>query len=290
MLINMEQMLAIAKENKFAVGAYNISNLELARIVIEQCEEDNAPAIIEVHPTEVFYCKDDFFAYVLQRIKNSKVPFVLHLDHGDNLDSVARAIHNGFSSVMIDGSLLSWDENVDITRKTVEGELGTIGQTGTAVEDGLKNGIYTKPEDAKRFVEETGVDTLAFGIGTAHGIYPKNVTPEIRIDILKDIVGQVDVPLVLHGGSSNPDEQIAEAVKNGISKVNISSDFKHAFFDKVREVLANDQGKDGTQTIYSQFILKKERRSSIIKINYLMPSVRLLSIMNCHHGGWNFYK
>lgn len=137
MLINMEQMLAIVKENKFAVGAYNISNLELARIVIEQCEKDNAPAIIEVHPTEVFYCKDDFFAYVLQRIKNSKVPFVLHLDHGDNLDSVARAIHNGFSSVMIDGSLLSWDENVDITRKTVEmchrvgvsveGELGTIG-------------------------------------------------------------------------------------------------------------------------------------------------------------------
>ncbi|WP_019779552.1 class II fructose-bisphosphate aldolase, partial [Streptococcus sobrinus] len=101
----------------------------------------------------------------------------------------------------------------------------TIGQTGTAVEDGLKNGIYTKPEDAKRFVEETGVDTLVFGIGTAHGIYPKNVTPEIRIDILKDIIGQVDVPLVLHGGSSNPDEQIAEAIKNGISKVNISSDF-----------------------------------------------------------------
>lgn len=117
MLLNMNQLLSIAKENHFAVGAYNISNLELFRIVVEQCEADNAPAIIEVHPTEVAYCKDDFFAYVLQRIKNSKVPFVLHLDHGDSLDSVARAVHNGFSSVMIDGLLMSWEENVNITKK-----------------------------------------------------------------------------------------------------------------------------------------------------------------------------
>ncbi|KKF45297.1 ketose-bisphosphate aldolase [Streptococcus uberis] len=254
MLLNMNQMLSIAKKNKFAVGAYNISNLELVRIVVEQCEADNAPAIIEVHPTELFYCKDDFFAYVLQRIKNSKVPFVLHLDHGDCLDSVARAIHNGFSSVMIDGSLMSWEENIDITKKTVEmchrvgvsveGELGTIGTTGNSVESHLQDGTYTDPDDAKKFVEETGVDTLAIGIGTAHGIYPKDVTPKIRIDILKEIVNLVDIPLVLHGGSSNPDEQIEEAVQNGIAKVNISSDFKHAFFDKVRQVLNEDEGWD----------------------------------------------
>lgn len=254
MLLNMNQLLSIAKENHFAVGAYNISNLELFRIVVEQCEADNAPAIIEVHPTEVAYCKDDFFAYVLQRIKNSKVPFVLHLDHGDSLESIARAIHNGFSSVMIDGSLKSWEENVDITKKTVEmchrvgvsveGELGTIGTTGTSVEDHLQNGTYTNPNDAKRFVEETGVDTLAIGIGTAHGIYPKDVTPKIRIDILKEIESLVNIPLVLHGGSSNPDEQIAESVQNGICKVNISSDFKHAFFDKVREILSEEDGWD----------------------------------------------
>ncbi|ERJ75972.1 ketose-bisphosphate aldolase [Streptococcus sobrinus W1703] len=276
MLINMEQMLVIAKENKFAVGAYNISNLELARIVIEQCEEDNAPAIIEVHPTEVFYCKDDFFAYVLQRIKNSKVPFVLHLDHGDNLDSVARAIHNGFSSVMIDGSLLSWDENVDITRKTVEmchrvgvsveGELGTIGQTGTAVEDGLKNGIYTKPEDAKRFVEGTGVDILAFGIGTAHGIYPKNVTPEIRIDILKDIMGKsmflwfsMAVLQILMNRLPKLLRMVSQRL---IFHLTSSTPFSIRLGKFWRTT------KDGTQTIYSQFVLKKERRSSIIKINY----------------------
>ena len=254
MLLNMNQMLSIAKKNHFAVGAYNVSNSELLKAAVEQCEADNAPGIIAVHPTEMAYAKDDFFAYVLQRIKNSKVPFVLHLDHGDTIVNVARAIHNGFSSVMIDGSLATWEDNVAITKQTVdmchlvgvtvEGELGTIGQTGNHIKEHLQNGIYTQPEDAKKFVEETGVDTLAVGIGTAHGIYPSDVTPKIRIDILKDIMAVVDNPLVLHGGSSNPDDQIAEAVKTGISKVNISSDYKHAFFVQARKVLAEDDGWD----------------------------------------------
>ncbi|MCC7667235.1 ketose-bisphosphate aldolase [Liquorilactobacillus satsumensis] len=254
MLLNMKQMLKTAQENHFAVGAYNVSNAELLRSAIEQCEADNAPGIIAVHPTEMAYAKDDFFAYVLQRIKNSKVPFVLHLDHGDTIKNVARAIHNGFSSVMIDGSLASWEENVALTKKTVamchlvdvsvEGELGTIGQTGNHIKEHLQNGIYTQPTDAQKFVEETGVDTLAIGIGTAHGIYPSDVTPKIRIDILKDIMAVVANPLVLHGGSSNPDEQIEEAVKTGISKVNISSDYKYAFFAKARTILAEEEGWD----------------------------------------------
>lgn len=254
MLINMNQMLTIAKKNHFAVGAYNVSNAELLKASVEQCEADNAPGIIAVHPTELAYAKDDFFAYVLQRIRNSNVPFVLHLDHGDTIENVERAIHDGFSSVMIDGSLEDWEKNVAITKETVtichrlgvsvEGELGTIGQTGNHIKEHLQNGIYTQPDDAKKFVEETGVDTLAVGIGTAHGIYPSDVTPKIRIDILKEILAVVDVPLVLHGGSSNPDDQIAEAVKTGIAKVNISSDYKHAFFVQARKVLAEDDGWD----------------------------------------------
>ncbi|GAC45691.1 fructose-bisphosphate aldolase, class II [Pediococcus acidilactici NGRI 0510Q] len=254
MLINMNQLLSVAKKNNFAVGAYNVSNAELLKSAVEQCEADNAPAIIAVHPTEMAYAKDDFFAYVLQRIRNSKIPFVLHLDHGDTLENVARAIHNGFSSVMIDASLEEWQNNVDITRKTVdmchlvgvsvEAELGTIGQTGNHIKEHLQNGIYTKPEDAERFVDETGVDTLAVGIGTAHGIYPTDVEPKIRIDILKQITDVVDIPLVLHGGSSNPDSQIADAVHNGISKVNISSDYKYAFFKEARKILKEDDGWD----------------------------------------------
>ena len=254
-LVNMNQLLEVARKNNFAVGAYNVSNLELMRTSIEQCEDDYAPAIIMIHPTELRYCKDDFISYVLTRIRDSKIPVALHLDHGDSVDSAARAIHDGFSSVMIDMSAEDWDTNVALTKETVtmahrvgvsvEGEVGTIGQTGVHVEGHKKEGIYTTPEEAQRFVEETGVDTLAVGIGTSHGIYPADVTPKIRIDILQKIVQAVpDTPLVLHGGSSNPDEQIAEAVKNGISKVNISSDYKHAFFEKTREILSENDGWD----------------------------------------------
>ena len=254
-LVNMNQLLEVARKNNFAIGAYNVSNLELMRTSIEQCEADYAPAIIMIHPTELRYCKDDFISYVLTRIRDSKIPVALHLDHGDSVDSAARAIHDGFSSVMIDMSAEDWDTNVALTKETVtmahrvgvsvEGEVGTIGQTGVHVEGHKKEGIYTTPEEAQRFVEETGVDTLAVGIGTSHGIYPADVTPKIRIDILQKIVQAVpDTPLVLHGGSSNPDEQIAEAVKNGISKVNISSDYKHAFFEKTREILSENDGWD----------------------------------------------
>lgn len=254
-LVNMTQLLDVAKKNNFAVGAYNVSDLELMRTSIEQCEADYAPAIIMIHPTELRYCKDDFISYVLTRIRDSKIPVALHLDHGDSVDSAARAIHDGFSSVMIDMSLKDWDTNVRETAKTVkmahrvgvsvEGEVGTIGQTGVHVEGHKKEGIYTTPEEARKFVEQTGVDTLAVGIGTSHGIYPSDVTPKIRIDILRDIVDAVpNTPLVLHGGSSNPDDQIAEAVKNGISKVNISSDYKHAYMEAVRKILSENDGWD----------------------------------------------
>lgn len=254
-LVNVNQLMKTAKKEKFAVGAYNVSNLELVRTVIEQSEEDYAPLIIMIHPTELRYCKDDFISYVLTRIRDSKIPIALHLDHGDSVDSAVRAIHDGFSSVMIDMSAKDWETNVALTRETVkiahrvgvsvEGEVGTIGKTGIHIEGHKKEGIYTTPEEAQKFVEETGVDTLAIGIGTSHGIYPEDVTPKIRIDILKEIVSAVpDTPLVLHGGSSNPDEQITESVRNGISKVNLASDYKNAFFVKAREILAKNDGWD----------------------------------------------
>ena len=123
---------------------------------------------------------------------------------------------------------------------SVEGELGTIGDTGTSIEGGMTEVIYTDPDDAKKFVEETGVDTLAVAIGTCHGLYPKGVTPKLRMDVLKAIKEKVDLPLVLHGGSGNPDSEIAEAVKIGIQKVNISSDYKSAFFIKAREILSQE--------------------------------------------------
>ena len=247
MLINMSQMLSVAKEKHFAVGAFNVSESNLFRTVVEAAEANDAPAIIAVHPTELAYCKDDFVKYMIARCGNSPVPFVIHMDHGDSIDSIMRAIHVGFTSVMIDGSALPFEENIAKTAEvvryahmvdvSVEGELGTIGDTGTSIEGGMTEVIYTDPDDAKKFVDETGVDTLAVAIGTCHGLYPKDVTPELRMDVLKAIKEKVDLPLVLHGGSGNPDSEIAEAVKRGINKINISSDIKASFMQECRKVL-----------------------------------------------------
>ncbi|HAC3191331.1 TPA_asm: ketose-bisphosphate aldolase, partial [Listeria monocytogenes] len=236
---------------KFAVGAFNVADSNFLRVVVEEAEKNNAPAIIAVHPTELDFTKDDFFQYVLARIKNSPVPFVLHLDHGDNMGDVMRAVRCGFSSVMIDGSLLPFEENIRVTKEvvdvchklgvSVEGELGTIGKTGNSIEGGVSEIIYTKPEEAEEYISRTGVDTLAVAIGTAHGIYPKDKEPKLRLDILKEIKDLVNIPLVLHGGSANPDAEIAAAVEIGIQKVNISSDYKYAFYKKCREILSTTE-------------------------------------------------
>ncbi|ELQ8354345.1 ketose-bisphosphate aldolase [Listeria monocytogenes] len=251
MLVNMKQLLEVAKENKFAVGAFNVADSNFLRVVVEEAEKNNALAIIAVHPTELDFTKDDFFQYVLARIKNSPVPFVLHLDHGDNMGDVMRAVRCGFSSVMIDGSLLPFEENIRVTKEvvdvchklgvSVEGELGTIGKTGNSIEGGVSEIIYTKPVEAEEYISRTGVDTLAVAIGTAHGIYPKDKEPKLRLDILKEIKDLVNIPLVLHGGSANPDAEIAAAVEIGIQKVNISSDYKYAFYKKCREILSTTE-------------------------------------------------
>lgn len=263
MLISMKDLLSVAQKNQFAVGAFNVSDSCFLRAVVEQAESSDAPAIIAVHPTELAFLTDDFFAYVIKRTANSPVPFVLHLDHGGSFDDIMRAIRCGFTSVMIDGSLLPYEDNVAITKRvvdaahglgvSVEGELGTIGSTGTSVEGGVSKVIYTDPEQAQDFVNRTGVDTLAVAIGTAHGIYPKDLIPELKLDILAEISARVNIPLVLHGGSANPDEEIVNAVKIGIQKINISSDMKAAYFRRCREILAEKEWWD-PNVIYPQCI------------------------------------
>lgn len=288
MLINMKQMLAVAKDHHFAVGAFNVSESNLLRTVIEQAEASDAPAIIAVHPTELAYCKDDFVKYMIARCGNSPVPFVIHMDHGDSIESVMRAIHVGFTSVMLDGSALPFEDNIAKTAEvvryahmvdvSVEGELGTIGDTGTTIEGGMTEVIYTDPDDAKKFVDRTGVDSLAVAIGTCHGLYPKGVTPKLRMDVLKAIKEKVDLPLVLHGGSGNPDSEIAEAVKIGIQKVNISSDYKSAFFTKAREVLARENSGWDPNNLYPECI---EAGKAVIK--------QKMELFNCV-GAAKYYR
>lgn len=264
MLINMKEMLQVAQENQFAVPAFNIGSGQILKAVVQSANEKNAPVILAIHPNELSFLEDSFVASCIEEANKSKVPMVIHLDHGANKSQILRAIRCGFTSVMIDGSHLPYEENVAISREvveiakglnvSVEGELGTIGTTGTSGEGGSDEIIYTNPQLARDFVEKTGVDTLAIAIGTAHGIYPKGFKPELRLDLLKEIKEVVDIPLVLHGGSSNPDEEIEQAVKLGVCKVNISSDVKSAYYKKCREVLEQNPSLYEPDAIYPQCI------------------------------------
>ncbi|RLM10830.1 ketose-bisphosphate aldolase [Gibbsiella quercinecans] len=250
MLISMHEMLKPTREHHFAIGAFNVADSCFIRAVVEEAESTHTPAIISIHPSELEFVTDEFFAYVRERTLCSPVPFVIHLDHGASIAHVLRAIQCGFTSVMIDGSLLPYEENVALTRQvvelahavgvSVEGELGTIGDTGTTIEGGVTKVIYTDPAQAEDFVKRTGVDTLAVAIGTAHGIYPKDLKPALQMHILRDIAERLSIPLVLHGGSANPDAEIAEAVTLGVGKINISSDMKYAYFQKAREILSRE--------------------------------------------------
>ena len=245
--MNMKEMLCVAQKEHFAVPAFNVSSSMILKGVMEACEEKRAPVIVAIHPDELSFVGDSFVAAVREEAHKASVPVCIHLDHGASFAQVIRAIACGFTSVMIDSSTTSFDDNIAITKKvveaahavdvSVEAELGTIGATGNGGEAGTDNIIYTNPDDVVRFVEATNVDTLAIAIGTAHGLYPKTKKPKLRLDLLKEIVGKTSVPLVLHGGSDNPDEEIAEAVRLGVAKINISSDIKSAFYRKCREVL-----------------------------------------------------
>ncbi|ALE06908.1 hypothetical protein AL755_17980 [Arthrobacter sp. ERGS1:01] len=259
MLMNGIDLLDVANKNNFAVPAFNVSDYAMMNGLFEVSEEKDSPLIVAIHPDELSHIGVDMLPAIVARAHRSTVPVTIHLDHGASYEQVLLAIKSGFTSVMIDGSLLPFDENVAITKKvvdaahavgiSVEGELGTIGKTDGNAEAGTDTIIYTDPDDAVRFVAETGVDSLAIAIGTCHGLYPQGVTPELKLDLLQQIQDKVSIPLVLHGGSNNPDEEIGKSVSLGVNKINISSDIKTAYHDKMREILAGDAGVREPNTI-----------------------------------------
>ncbi|MFV0362550.1 MAG: ketose-bisphosphate aldolase [Suipraeoptans sp.] len=250
MLMNMKELLSVANKNYFAVPAFNIADYSMFKGIMEICEEYHAPVIIAVHPDELEHVGPEMLKAIREKAYKSKIPVCIHLDHGASFEQVILAIQSGYTSVMIDGSSLPFEENINICKKvvdaaravniSVEGELGTIGSTDAEAEAGANEIIYTDPNHAAEFVERTGVDTLAIAIGTSHGIYPKGMKPELKLDLLNEIKAKVSVPLVLHGGSNNPDQEIGESVNRGINKINISSDIKVAYYDKMREVLKDE--------------------------------------------------
>ncbi|MBW8761732.1 MAG: ketose-bisphosphate aldolase [Microbacterium sp.] len=251
MLYTRKSILDVANANNFAIPAFNISDWAMFNGIMDISEEKSAPVIIAIHPDEVSHITTDLVAAMHSRAHRSSVPVAIHWDHGGSYEQIITAIKAGFTSVMIDASLLPFDENVALTRKVVdaahavgiqvEGELGTIGANDSYGESGAAEIIYTNPADAVRFVEETGVDSLAIAIGTSHGLYPSDKNPELRHDLLEEIKAAVGIPLVLHGGSSNPDSELRRAVELGVNKINISSDIKVSYHNRMRQILGTDE-------------------------------------------------
>lgn len=255
----MKDLLAVGKEHQFAVPAFNICSFDMLKAIMEEVEANNAPVILEIHPDEIEYLGDNFVATVREYAHRSKVPVVIHMDHGGTIKDVMRAIRNGYTSVMIDASRASYEENVALTKQvvelahkvgvSVEAELGTIGNNGSA-EGGADTIIYTDPDQAEDFVKRTGIDTLAVAIGTAHGLYPKDKKPELNMPLLKELNKRLDIPFVLHGGSGNPDKEVNESIQYGVRKVNLSSDLKSVFFEEVRRVLVDNPAMYEPNQVY----------------------------------------
>ena len=276
MLVSGKEILDVANKFGFAVPAFNAGSGQLLEAVMQACEETESPVMIAIHPDELSFLTDSFVDQVKYYANHSKVPVCIHLDHGASYEQVIHTIQLGFTSVMIDASHKSYEDNIAITKKvveaahavgvSVEAELGTIGDTGNSIEGGVTEVIYTDPEVAQDFIEKTNVDSLAIAIGTAHGIYPKNMKPKLRLDILQEIEKLVEIPLVLHGGSSNPDEEISQSVKLGINKINISSDIKIVFANKLKEILAASDSEIREPNVMFPECMKETKKVAIDKI------------------------
>lgn len=239
-LVTTKSILKKAQEGKYAIGAFNVENMEMVMAVISAAEEMNAPVIMQTTPSTVKYASLDYFlANARVAAKNAKVPVVMHLDHGSSFELAAQALRTGYTSIMIDGSHDSFEDNIKVSKAVVdmckpsgiavEAELGKVGGKEDDLDGG--DGGFTDPQEAKEFVERTGVDSLAVAIGTAHGMYKGE--PKLDLERLSQIREVVSVPLVLHGGSGIPDSKVQEAIEIGICKVNYATELRIAFTNGV---------------------------------------------------------
>ena len=247
-LVTTKEMLLKAQEGHYAVGAFNVENMEMVMAVIGAAEELNSPVILQTTPSTVKYAGLDYYlANVKVAAEKASVPVAMHLDHGSSFELAMQALRTGYTSIMIDGSHESFEDNIAVSKAVadacrpsdipVEAELGKVGGKEDDL-DGGEGNAHTDPQEAKEFVERTGVSSLAVAIGTAHGIYKGE--PKIDLDRLSEIREVVSVPLVLHGGSGIPDVTIKESIRRGIAKVNYATELRIAFSNGVKKVLAEN--------------------------------------------------
>lgn len=246
---SFKEVLTEAQKKGYAVGQFNVNNLEFLQAIIETAEEERAPVILGVSEGAMKYMGLEYCtAMAKAAAEKATVPVILHLDHGSSYEVVLKCIRAGFSSIMIDASHYPLEENIAKTKQVVdachplgidvEGEIGRIGGAEDDLSVDERDATLADPQESLRLVKEAGIDALAPAIGSAHGVYKGK--PQLDFDRLATIRDTVGIPLVLHGGSGIPDEDIRKAISLGVAKINVNTENQIAFTAKVREILNND--------------------------------------------------
>lgn len=274
MIVTNKQLLSTAKRKGYAVPAFNVDNLESVLGVLNALNSTGKPLIIQTIPRTLKYGGIHTYAALTRALYKGGADLSIHLDHGGDIQTVKACIDAGYTSVMIDGSMLDFDQNVSLTKQvvelahksgvSVEAELGTIG--GKEETEGQIK--YTEVAEAVEFVKLTGVDSLAIGVGTAHGVYKG--TPHIAVDRIKEIADKVDIPLVLHGASGLSDEVIRACIDAGINKINFATHLRQAFTEGLKKGLA-DKGATYDPKTYLPFAIKAVQEVAERIINLCEP-------------------
>ena len=278
-IVTSAEMFKKAYDGGYAIGAFNVNNMEIVQGITEACKEEKAPVILQVSKGARAYANHTYLVKLVEAavIECPKIPIVLHLDHGPDFETCKSCIDGGFTSVMIDGSSKSFKDNIELTKKVVEyahahgvvveGELGTLAGIEDEVKVAEGESSYTRPEEVEEFVSKTGVDSLAIAIGTSHGAYKfkPGTKPQLRFDILEEVSRRLPgFPIVLHGSSSVPqnyveminkyggnmpgaigvpEEQLREAARLSVCKINIDSDLRLAMTGTIRQFFAEHPDK-----------------------------------------------
>ncbi|MRH43302.1 ketose-bisphosphate aldolase [Aquibacillus halophilus] len=273
---NTKEMLEKARQEGYAVPAFNIHNLETLKVVVEAAEELKSPLILAATPGTMKYSGRDYIQAIAEvAAKNVSIPVALHLDHHEDIDSIKQSLVLGVKSVMIDGSHFTFDNNIKITSEvvklahqygaTVEGELGTlVGQEDDLIVE-AEDAAYTNPDLAKEYVQKTNIDSFAMAIGTGHGLY--KTKPNLDFDRLEKIKNLVSIPLVLHGASGISAEDVRRCISLGCAKVNIATELKIPFAENLREYLQNHPNESDPRKYMKG---AKEKMKEVVKEKILI--------------------
>ena len=272
-LVTTKEMFEKSIKEGFAIGAFNVNNMEIIQAIVDAASEANSPVILQASASAIKYARPKYLIKMVEAaVEETNIPIALHLDHGPDFETCKACIDAGFTSVMIDGSKYDFEENIGITKKVVdyahergvvvEAELGKLAGIEDDVNVSAEDAMYTDPEQAKEFIERTGCDSLAIAIGTSHGAYKFKGEAKLRFDILAKIKELIpNTPIVLHGASTVipelvemcnnyggdipgakgvPDEILNEASKSGVSKINVDTDLRLAMTGAIRKVFAEN--------------------------------------------------